>query len=77
MVERPSGRRQETRTRCQTNILDRRCTSRRFPDSLRRCQDSQGTCRRLQDGARNFTIPSGHLLETLKQSATMPRLSGH
>ncbi|KAH3737241.1 hypothetical protein DPMN_043823 [Dreissena polymorpha] len=28
------------------NIPDRQGTSKRHPDSLRRCQDRQGTCRR-------------------------------
>ncbi|KAH3779790.1 hypothetical protein DPMN_157596 [Dreissena polymorpha] len=44
---------------------------------MRRCKDRQCTCRRLPDGARNSLRPSGHLQETLRQSVTMPRLSGH
>ncbi|KAH3851265.1 hypothetical protein DPMN_093745 [Dreissena polymorpha] len=43
------------------NIPYRRGTSRRLSDNLRRCQDRQGTCRRLPDIARNSPRPSGHL----------------
>ncbi|KAH3854443.1 hypothetical protein DPMN_096985 [Dreissena polymorpha] len=59
------------------NIPDRRGTSWRLPDGFRRCQDRQCTCRRHPDGARNSPKPSGNLQETLRQSATMPRLSWH
>ncbi|KAH3729201.1 hypothetical protein DPMN_055167 [Dreissena polymorpha] len=78
-VGKTSGRRQENRTRCQVpdNIHDRRGTSRKILDSLRRCQDRPGTCIRLPDGVKLSLTPSRHLHETPIQSATVRRPSGH
>ncbi|KAH3840443.1 hypothetical protein DPMN_113892 [Dreissena polymorpha] len=62
MVPRPSGHLQETLRMSATlplNLPDRRGTRRRLLDSLRRCQDRLGSCRRLPDGAKSLQDRQG------------------
>ncbi|KAH3776424.1 hypothetical protein DPMN_177849 [Dreissena polymorpha] len=82
MVPRQSVHRQENLRLCQTvsqtSVAHAR-DSQTVGDDAKTVlvPDRRDTSRRLPDGARNSPRPSGHLQETLRQSATMPRLSGH